>query len=201
MIVFGLVGQASAKELNWEKLAREVTIDHVVKVVDEYGICTGVVVGTNLVLTAKHCVYDKPIHFENHFGLKADAIPVVGSEECDLALLQGYTFGKQRIPFAFDPPGVGEKVVAVGYDYRHKTQQFASSIVSFVSPAEYFSHLIVTVAHRMGFSGGPLVNSEGKFIGINVAALTKIPTHKAGFGLTEPIDHVVAFLHHAFLGQ
>jgi S1-C subfamily serine protease len=84
---------------------------------------------------------------------------------------------------------VGERVIAFGYPWGLE-QTVSSGIVSAISAKGNLDFIQTDFSFYPGSSGGPLVNMEGKVIGINTAILTQTQ----GIGFAIPITTVKTIL-------
>jgi S1-C subfamily serine protease len=159
---------------------------------------SGVLWRPGLVVATHHTVHrddDVPVAFAG--GARARASVVgrdPGTDLCVLRLAEGAAVG-EAVPADVErtPLRVGQLAVAVGRPGDEVTAALA--LVSAVGPAwrtwqgghvEQFVRLDAAIYD--GFSGGPLVSSAGRVLGVNTSALAR------GAGLTLPaatVDRVV----------
>src|SRR5439155_16992393 len=84
-----------------------------------------------------------------------------------------------RLPFREAPPLLGERVIALGHP-KETVWSFTTGVVS-----SLHSGMIQTdAAINQGNSGGPLIDSEGRVIGINTS---KLVGDAQGIGFARPI--------------
>jgi S1-C subfamily serine protease len=133
---------------------------------------TGIVLEANLVLTADH-VIEQEDAIQVQAGTSALKATVAGRDpETDLALLRTEKLAAPPIARgASSPVRIGELVLAVG---RAGELQVTLGVVSGLSGgfrswrAGETERLIQTTADLLpGFSGGPLLGSDGRLVGIN----------------------------------
>jgi S1-C subfamily serine protease len=157
---------------------------------DEGGLhayCSGVWVGPNTVLTAKHCIEDRPIVGYETLGDTHDKIPKLGvvvavEEDNDLALLKvdPKTMPEHPVALLGEEVWTGEHVNIVG----HTTGYWWTYIEGVVSSSEL--HEMVSKGRRpyamqvsspawFGNSGGGAFDDEGKLIGISSWISVKAP--------------------------
>jgi len=156
-------------------------------------IGSGVIVGEHLVLTARHVVlHGKP---QKEFLKLSDGTVFTKFYVCkislfhDLALIEvPDAHFKHPAKLAKRMPKVGERVYATGYPLG-LFLSFTEGIVNFVEGG-----LIVHQAPIIfGNSGGPLWDTHGRVVGINVSMFTPVPSW-AGNGVAEGVDHIRYFL-------
>ncbi len=143
---------------------------------------TGVVVQeAGLILTNEHVVRGvSKIDVILADGSRYTARSIASADHLDLALLQIDRRDLRAIPTAVGPPRNGDPVVAIGG--RRFTEasgrrsgritQAATSLQTQLDPARRndYSRLVEsTVRLEPGFSGGPLLDSRGRLVGLNVA--------------------------------
>lgn len=127
-------------------------------------VCSGFVVGKNLVLTAKHCIGT---------DMRADGTPVSkivkqSDSATDLALLSVPTY-KKSLTFENNSPGVYDQLLAMGYGFGFDRQIVVMCRVIAVdySPGEDMAPGIFVMGNYIGgMSGGPVVNQHGDVVGI-----------------------------------
>lgn len=144
---------------------------------------SGVIVGRDRVITNAHNVRDKvEVHFAD--GTSAEASPAGVDAEGDLAVINVPTGDRPALPWepeAGEGPSLGQLVVGLSRP-RGRTLRagigFVSGIgVSFPGPRGRLVTGAVehSAALARGSSGGPLVDADGRLVGIN--------THREGEGL------------------
>jgi S1-C subfamily serine protease len=147
---------------------------------------------------------DGYIFTNNHVVEKADKITVelAGGKEydaevkgkdptTDIALIKIKPEGSLPVVKFGDSERlqVGERVIAFGYPWGLE-QTVSSGIVSAISAKGNLDFIQTDFSFYPGSSGGPLVNMEGKVIGINTAILTQTQ----GIGFAIPITTVKTIL-------
>ena len=137
---------------------------------------TGIAIGKDLVLTANHVVQqEEGIEIALPDGTKTTAEVKGRDFASDLALLQLADEAAEPAHIGSEAV-VGELVFALGRPSVDDVQA-SLGIISAVSghkPVRFGSlekHYRVDAISYPGFSGGPLVNTEGKVIGINTSHL------------------------------
>jgi serine protease Do len=149
------------------------------------------------ILTNEHVIHDAQMVRVRFFGEK-QAVPVqiVGTNyKLDLAVLKVTLPKKKNFPIL--PFGrskdvrVGEWVVAIGcplgLDHTVTVGVISAKERPITIGDRYYPHLIQTdAAINRGNSGGPLINSKGKVIGINTA----VSQSSQGIGFAIAIDVV-----------
>jgi len=155
---------------------------------------SGVVVSPNgLVLTNNHVV-ERGTRFRCGLADGRELIAkVIGTDPAaDLAILKLET--KEKVPFATmgrsDELLIGETVIAIGnpFGLSHTVTTGVISAVHRSFPAgdrRLFDFLQTDASINPGNSGGPLLDIEGRLLGINTAILGE---RSAGIGFAIPID-------------
>lgn len=118
------------------------------------GQCSGVVLQTNLVLTAAHCISD---------GMMVDGKPArLGKIDAkvDLALLYCDTIVIDRIAVA--DVAVGDDVFSWGFPLGSPNKVFSKGYVSVIQ----FETVYTTTVVAPGSSGSGLFDSSGRLVGI-----------------------------------
>jgi serine protease Do len=123
----------------------------------------------NLIVTNNHVVKgNKEVVIEGKTFDKALAEVVYTDEKYDLAFLQtNANVIAQNIDFSLETPSEGENVVAFGHPFGLRftaTQGIISNTLHSYNDLTYYQH---DAAINPGNSGGPLVNNDGKIIGVN----------------------------------
>lgn len=113
---------------------------------------------------------------------------VIGSDpKADIAVLKINAKNLQTIEFAdSDELQVGEKVIAIGQPFG-----FDSTVTTGIisgkhrdrGPTEYRDFIQTDASINPGNSGGPLVNLEGKLVGINTFIVSGVRTGELGFAI------------------
>ena len=161
-------------------------MESVVLVLNGPAFCTGVVIGEDLVATAYHCVSTglrSEIEFED--GATFMAKTVAAYPKSDLAILQTEGMsGRPALAIRQDNPLRGEEVYALGHPYAPMSERpplrgtlrwsVSKGIVSVVG--ERF--IQTDAALNPGNSGGPVVDGQGRIVGI---ASRKLPGDNISF--------------------
>jgi serine protease Do len=144
------------------------------------------------VLTNHHVVAEaEEITVTIDNGREYEATVVGSDEETDLAVLRIQATGLRAAAFAdSDEIEVGQWVLAVGNPFGLDHTVTAGIISALgrppVGPATYYGNLIQTdAAINPGNSGGPLVDLEGRIVGISNAITTQTGT-SMGIGFAIP---------------
>ena len=160
-------------------------------------IGTGVVIAPDRVLTVAHVV-DGAAGTPTHV-IAADAFfpyeVLAIDRERDLALL--------AVDLPDDIPAIvwgdegalalGDDVIAIGFPIGLTSVTLSKGVVS--SPRQKYAgatFIQTDAAINPGNSGGPLVDAEGRLVGINVAKVAQLEVDAVGFAV--PASDVVAFL-------
>lgn len=165
---------------------------------------SGVVVSKDLVVTNKHVVMDATATYAvfDQSGVRHDAEVIARDPIKDIALLRTVS-KKSALPPA--PLGsasnlaLGQTVIAIGNalgEFQSTVStgvisglsRFVTAVTDGVGHQERLRGLIQTdAAINAGNSGGPLIDSNGKVIGINTAVISG--AQNIGFAI--PINHIV----------
>jgi S1-C subfamily serine protease len=169
-------------------------------------IGTGFVVDKmqNLVVTNKHVVGDRQAQYLviDKDNKEYKVTKVYRDPETDLAIIQVDGLNKPALPLGdSDKIRVGESVIAIGTalgEFRHTvTAGVVSGLGRGITAGDGFANqekldnvIQTDAAINPGNSGGPLINAEGKVIGVNVAVTQG--AENIGFAL--PINLVKTML-------
>jgi serine protease Do len=138
---------------------------------------SGVVIGENRVLTNAHNLHGDEVTITFADGRSADARAIGVDADGDLAVLEAQTEGAAPLELAADTVGAGTPVVALGNPNGHGprvTFGFVSGTGrSFRGPRgrRVAGALEHTAPLMPGSSGGPVVDLDGRLLGINTSRL------------------------------
>jgi hypothetical protein len=133
---------------------------------EEYYATGFLVTDDGMVLTAGSVVVSAKECFVIYLGVTYPAEVVFKGTEDGLAVLQTRLQGK-RFSIASHVPHVNDKISVIGWVVGHDLTSDSGSIVRIVENKIYYSR---ESGSRPGFTGGPLINSEGDVIGIHIGA-------------------------------
>ena len=171
--------------------AAEVILPSVVHIqVPGGGVGSGVVYGDGLVMTAAHVVQES-----ESVGVRfTDGEQVTGNvlgtaPDVDIAVIEVDREGLTPATFVTEKPRVGQMAIAVGSPWGLESTVTAG-IVSAVDQTNCSFNTCASMvqtdaAINPGNSGGPLVDREGRVIGINVSIITSTRSN-AGVGFAVP---------------
>jgi len=134
---------------------------------------SGVVIGENRILTNAHNLHGDEVTVTFADGRSTNATVAGVDADGDLAVLETPTEGATALELGTDAPGVGAPVVALGNPNGHGprvTFGFVSGVGrSFRGPrGRRVAGAVEHTAPLMpGSSGGPVVDLEGRLLGIN----------------------------------
>ncbi len=144
---------------------------------------TGVVISTDgLILTNQHVIrYAENVTVVLHDGSEYEVDSIVTDPSLDLAVLRVDGPALAPVLAPWRSPGVGIAVVAVAYARDLRTHDFRPGIVTDTNVSlqreldpsrrwDYSDLVESTTKLEVGASGGPLFDSAGNLVGINVAA-------------------------------
>jgi S1-C subfamily serine protease/Flp pilus assembly protein TadD len=160
----GLVKARSSSDA--EKLDLETVWDQVrasvVYIRSESGHGSGFVVGKDLVATNHHVVVGATkleVCFQDGTSALASSFAARNIER-DLAVIRVATWEKATpLSLAHEPPSVGAEVAAVSF-FKRTGGQIAEA------PNEDKTVIVTTAEVERGYSGGPLVDSQGNVVGV-----------------------------------
>jgi hypothetical protein len=162
------------------------------------GTGSGFVVGMGIVATACHVVKGAAA-IQVHFWAgkaRADGRQMVCDERHDIALIAAAApEGAAVLEFAPDQPSQGEQVWVWGFPLGTtiaSEPSVATGIVSATETAQGFISLDVSGAP--GNSGGPVVNAQGKVVGIFVASWNVRGQGTTGFKYAAPAPAAVSLM-------
>lgn len=173
--------------------AAEVILPSVVHIqVPGGGVGSGVVYGDGLVMTAAHVVQDSEtvgVRFTDGEQVTGDVLGTAG--DIDIAVIEVDREDLRPATFATEKPRVGQMAVAVGSPWGLEATVTAG-IVSAVDQTNCSFNTCASMvqtdaAINPGNSGGPLVDREGRVIGINVSIVTSTRSN-SGVGFAVPAD-------------
>lgn len=143
----------------------------VVQVRSEHGLGSGFVVGEDLVATNHHVVVASTglkVYFQDGTSAKVEGFAAADVDR-DLAVIRVAT-GEKAVPLSFaqESPSVGDPVAAVSF-FERIGGQVASA------PNTDRTFIATTARGEHGYSGGPLVDGEGKVVGMVWGQLPDTP--------------------------
>lgn len=156
------------------------------------GVGSGVVYGDGLVMTAAHVVQDSEtvgVRFTDGEQVTGNVLGTAG--DIDIAVIEVDREGLTPATFATEKPRVGQMAIAIGSPWGLEATVTAG-IVSAVDQTNCSANTCTSMvqtdaAINPGNSGGPLVDREGRVIGINVSIVTSTRSN-AGVGFAVPAD-------------
>ena len=165
------------------------------------GLGTGILIDPRGFVVTNHHVVEKvdTIDIKTADGREYAAHVVKSDEAADLAVLK--IDARREFPYlSLDGAGkplLGETVIAIGNPYGLETSITTGIVSAFdrelrLPNGELFRDLIQTDANiNPGNSGGPLLDINGKLLGINVAIRTN--AHRIGFAIpTDTMRRMIA---------
>ncbi|MDO8847594.1 MAG: serine protease [Coriobacteriia bacterium] len=160
-------------------------------------IGTGVVIAEDRVLTVAHVVdaaQGTPTHIIAADTLLTYEVLAIDRER-DLALLAvDLPAGVPAIVWGDDAaPVLGEDVIALGFPIGLTSVTLSKGVVS--SPSQTYAgatFIQTDAAINPGNSGGPLIDAQGRLVGITVAKVAEIEVDAVGFAV--PASDAIAFL-------
>lgn len=177
---------------NWADVISE-CVDHVPVIEASGGLGAGLLCSADgLVLTNTHVAGHDDLTVVFKDGTRVNALPVYEHRTLDLTLVQA-AIGHRGF---FDLPArlatqyqAGEEVLAIGHP-RGLTHSPSRGIISHERRLIRDHAFVQTdVAINPGNSGGPLLDPQGRLVGIN----TETVADSQGLSLAIPVDDVFAF--------
>lgn len=146
---------------------------------NEAGLCSAVSVTKSLAVTNAHCVQGaESVTLRQRSGAEFDAAVVAVSPKHDLALVKSKGGSLRPITIASgeDGPRLGETVYAIGHPLR-QYWSVTKGIISYIGrEIEELNHgqplLQTDAAVHPGSSGGALVDSGGRLVGVVVGTVS-----------------------------
>lgn len=142
---------------------------------------SGVGYAADLVLTADHVIEREEIRIVLPDGRERSAVRIGRDPSTDLALLRVAEGSVPILEIAEREPRVGQLVLALGRPTSEGIQASLGVISAVGSGLRtpwggWMEHYIRTdVTMYPGFSGGPLIDLEGRALGVNTSGLAGIP--------------------------
>ncbi len=174
--------------------AASVILPSVVQIQTDSGVGSGVIYDSNgLILTAAHVVgEDDTVTVRLEDGEEIQGTVLGGTTGADVAVIQVERTGLPAAELALDTdPEVGQLAIAVGSPWGLQGTVTAGIISavdqSIPSGASARAVLQTDAAINPGNSGGPLVDREGRVLGINVSIFS-LSGANDGVGFAVPID-------------
>jgi S1-C subfamily serine protease len=156
---------------------------------------SGFFVRPDLVVTNAHVVDGHASVRLRAGGVEYTARPIATSPGSDLSLLQVYGANAEqavlRLGTAADARP-GEEVIAIGYALGSLSNTVTRGIVSAIRQAGAVTLLQTDAAINPGNSGGPLLDRQGRVIGVNSMAVARQTGEGLGFAIA--VDHVTQLL-------
>lgn len=166
---------------------------NVVKIHTDCHLCTGFIVGKNLIATAAHCFEENPQRVTANLmdGKKIRLVRLFVAKDYeihpagDIAILSGNTGNTPPLLMDVVPQGVMMSCIEVGYGGQETTQKDTQCFTANL-PTQW-GLIQFTGQADFGDSGGPVLNAAGEVIGMTV--------READQGLSEfyavPIANVI----------
>jgi hypothetical protein len=159
-------------------------LSSVVYLVGGESLCAGVVVATERVATAYHCVAgDRRPRVDTRDGRSFPSRVAAARRELDIAILEVPGLDVAALPLASGEPAIGTPVFALGHPYAASAGGFTGGLLAWsaskgIVGAVSADVLQVDAPMNPGNSGGPVVDEDGHIVGI---ASRKLRTEGIGF--------------------
>jgi S1-C subfamily serine protease len=152
---------------------------------------SGIVIEKDLVLTASHVVeIESEIQIQLADGSQREASLLGRDAQSDLALLKLDKATDEVAELAKDEAKIGQLALALGRPTENGVQASLGIVSARLGPMQMMhggfmeAHLRTDASPFPGFSGGPLIDSQGKVLGINTSGIGRgrsvtIPAAKA----------------------
>lgn len=172
--------------------AAEIILPSVVHIQTRSGVGSGVVYSDGLIMTAAHVVQGSDtvrIRFTDGEQVTGNVLGT--APEVDIAVIEVSREGLTPATFVSEKPRVGQMAIAVGSPWGLESTVTAG-IISAVDQTNCNANTCASMvqtdaAINPGNSGGPLVDREGRVIGINVSIFTNSGAND-GVGFAVPAD-------------
>jgi len=158
---------------------------------------TGIVIAEDRVLTAAHvidAVAGTPANLVAADTIVSFEVLAIDRTR-DLALLAA-NLPEGVLPIIWGDSGTltrGQDVLAIGFPIGFRSVSLSKGVIS--SPLQVYqgaSYVQTDAAINPGNSGGPLVDPQGRLVGVNVAKIAQIDVDAVGFAV--PTGDVLSFL-------
>lgn len=192
--------------------AAEIILPSVVHItVPGGGVGSGVVYDDGMVMTAAHVVGDaEAVRVRFADGDQVEGTVLGTAQDVDIAIIEVNRSGLVPAEYATEKPRVGQRAIAVGSPWGLEATVTAG-IVSAVDQANCSMRTAegeITCAAMVqtdaainpGNSGGPLVDREGRVIGINVSIFTDSGAND-GVGFAVPADIATTYAEGIISGE
>jgi S1-C subfamily serine protease len=158
---------------------------------------TGVLVSRDgYIVTAAHVVNSASsvkIRWSDGSEANADVVRTIRGR--DVSLLKADVKGRPPLPLRRDEPAIGEPVFAVGSLLGEK---FQSSVTKGVMSADRvtdgYAFIQSDVTTGPGGSGGPLLDAQGRIVGVTVSGVRPLGVIPTGINMFVPSRDVIDFL-------
>lgn len=166
----------------------------VVEIRSAHGSGTGIIWGAGLIVTNAHCAPGGPVQIEVN-GKSRSAEVVAHARDHDLALVTGTSIAGP--PLALRDAStlrIGELVFAYGHPMGIRDSLAMGAIHGIARhPRSGDARFIVAdVRLAPGNSGGPLVDAEGRLVGINSMVVNGLGVAIPAFAVQRFIDRAIA---------
>jgi S1-C subfamily serine protease len=177
--------------------AAEVILPSVVHIQTQSGVGSGVVYGDGLVMTAAHVVQgSETVRVRFTDGTQVSGRVLGTAEQVDIAVIEVDRDDLTPAAFLTEKPRVGQMAIAVGSPWGLEstvTAGIISAIDQTNCSTDTCASMVQTdAAINPGNSGGPLVDRDGRVIGINVSIFTDSGAND-GVGFAVPADIAMTY--------
>lgn len=161
---------------------------------------SGIVIdNAGLILTARHVVRDaEALLITLPGGRRFETDRIARHPRLDLAMLRVPGLNIESVAMAGGRSGYGEPVAAISAPSRHRPHRWHFGVITqttvslrnLLAPygeCDYGRLIESSTRLEAGFSSGPLIDIDGRLVGINVAAIGGLP-NQASHGYAIPID-------------
>lgn len=190
LIVVMLAPAISAYAINFNA---EATYSSIFVITSGNSLGSGFSIGPNCIITNAHVISDENnVSVTTFNGEQYQAFVVAISSELDIAVLSVDSVSFETLSIGnLDDMNIGDDVYAIGAP-NSMAYTLTKGCLS-AKKRKYGSHTYIQTdaAINTGNSGGPLLNNDGKVIGVNSYKVSDAE----GIGLAIPISTVISFLH------
>lgn len=150
------------------------------------GTCSSAKITLQYAVTAAHCVEGTDVALTVD-GKDAKVVKV--NRLLDLAVVKFSAIPGAPMPLAPKTPGRGAEIAAVGFAFGSKDLRMQFGHIA--APRDEDGYILLNIDLIFGDSGGPIVDTKGRLVGVSSAIYSNGPAH---LGLAVPVESVRDFV-------